>query len=97
MAEGSAIDWLKPDTPYHWFGLVMIILGIVFGGFIGAILAILAGIGIIKIGKHSEWSTTKKIIFSILIALAAFMIYLVFAVAIAIFIYSIAGQPLTSQ
>ncbi|MBI3033532.1 hypothetical protein HYY72_00035 [Candidatus Woesearchaeota archaeon] len=30
MAGDSAIDWLKPDTPYHWAGLVMIILGMRF-------------------------------------------------------------------
>ena len=60
MAGESAIDWLKPDTPYHLFGLLMIILGIVFGGVIGAIIAILAGIGIIKVGNIVNGQPLKK-------------------------------------
>lgn len=51
---------LKPKNSFHWWGLIIIFLGIMLGGAIGG--AIGGGIGyyMISMSRNKKYSNTKK-------------------------------------
>lgn len=66
-------------NPFHWWGLILVILGVTLGGAIGGGLGGLCGITILNLGNKQIVSTTKKIIYSILLTLGAIIGYMILA------------------
>jgi len=75
-------ELLKPTNPYHWWGLILTLIGMVSGGVLGAIVAFLAGYAIIQIGQNDTISHPKKIALTLLITGIGVVIYFVIAFAL---------------
>ena len=66
-------------NPFHWWGLILVIIGVTLGGAIGGGLGGLCGITILNLGNKQDISTTKKIIYSILITLGGVIGFIILA------------------
>ncbi|MEK6891505.1 MAG: hypothetical protein AABX03_05215 [Nanoarchaeota archaeon] len=66
-------------NPFHWWGLILVIVGVTGGGALGGGLGGLCGITIFNFGNKAHLSTTKKVIFSILITIGGVIGYIVLA------------------
>jgi len=71
----SQIDW---HNPFHWWGLVVLFIGITTGGAIGGLIGAACYYAVFQVSKKN-YSTTKKVIISSLITIAAVIAYVVLA------------------
>ncbi len=75
-------------NPFHWWGLILIVIGVISGGAIGGGLGGLCGITIMNLSLKDNFSKFKKIALSILITLGGIILY--FALAL-LLIYILGG------
>ena len=73
---------ISPTNPFHWLGIVLLILGITKGGAIGGGLGAAVCIGLISIGANEEYSLEKKLLFALGLTVGGFGLYFVLAQAV---------------
>jgi hypothetical protein len=73
----SFLDSINLKNPFSWWGLILLLIGVIGGGAIGGGLGGLSGIAIVNLGNKPNISTAKKIIYSILITLGVVIVYIV--------------------
>ena len=66
-------------NPFHWWGFILVIVGVTSGGVIGGGLGGLCGITIINLGNKTHFSITKKLTLSILITIGGIIGYVILA------------------
>ncbi len=66
-------------NPFHWWGLVLLIIGVPGGGGIGGALGGLCGMSIFAVGNNERFSTTKKVGISLLITIGGLVGYIILA------------------
>lgn len=66
-------------NPFHWWGLIVVIIGVTIGGAIGGGVGGICGITILNLGNKPDVSTTKKVTYSILITIGGVVGYVLLA------------------
>lgn len=69
---GEKLDF---KNPFCIYGFILLILGVVLGGAIGAGVGVLCGLIIIQIGNNTKVSIRKKVILTIAITLGGMFAY----------------------
>ncbi len=81
-AKKQSLDF---SNPFTWWGLAVLVIGVSIGGALGAGLGAATGFSIISVSKK-KISSTKKIIYSVLITLAGTVLLLVLASIVSVLI-----------
>lgn len=84
--EMTIKEFFKPTNPFHWWGLILFILGVTIGGAIGGALGAGIGFYLINIGNRKDYSTMKKILISLGLTIAGFIVYVILATIITMLI-----------
>ena len=74
--KGKPSNPINLKNPIHWWGLIVLVLGVTLGGALGGGLGALCGVYIFKIGNNPKFSTAKKIGISFLITLGGIVGYI---------------------
>lgn len=64
-------------NPFHWYAFVFAIWGGIFGGMIGGMISFLTGYLIIKACIRKDYSTGKKLVYTIIASTIAIVLYAV--------------------
>ena len=78
-AKSNLLNSINLRNPFHWWGLILVIIGVTSGGAIGGGVGGLCGITILNLGNKPHISTSKKIIYSILITIGGVIGYIILA------------------
>lgn len=70
-------ELIRPSNDYHWYGLIILLLGILLGGAVGGAIGGLTGSLIILIRRNREYSNIKKLLLTISLTLGGFILYVV--------------------